>query len=637
MHEDTGTPRGHSVRKIPFYRRIIFKALMLLSIVLLLTFTASFMITHKLTDQSMEQHLRHELNTAQHATENFLDLIGRTSQVWAQEILYDHFFYRMLQERDIVSSDDILAIHKAKISADAIILLDKNGIVRFQQGSIHKIGDTLRHYDIIEETLSTKKSATKTVSELENSILYSSAFIEEDHKILGIMLVGYFINDHFLQHIRNNTDLEIALVENGIVMSSTGWGTDGGLLTLPIARERYRQLLSSEKELVEITHHGKSYILMAQQLPNSESSTPLSVLFGYPYDAIKEQKQALFREQLLLFGSIFLISLLVLSSIIIKYSRILRTLSQAARRMPEGRSQERVKINTHDELEFLADSFNNMASELNILHSGMEQEIENKTRALKELNETLELRVKEELEKNRQKEKQLLNQSRLAQMGEMISMIAHQWRQPLAAISSTSALLELKASRNELDADTVREKAHNISNYAQHLSTTIDDFRNFFKSQKEKLTTSYDELVASVLEIVKTSISHNKIELIQELECHEHFSTYPNELKQVILNLIKNAEDALLEKEVAAPYIKIKTYTQEDDCILEVSDNAGGIPDAIIEHIFDPYFSTKTKKDGTGLGLYMSKTIVEEHCRGTLSLRNGDEGAVFAIAIKGSV
>jgi len=619
------------VTEIPFYRRIIFKALLLLSIVLLLTFAASFMITHKLTDQSMEQHLRHELKTAQHATENFLELIGRTSQVWAQEILYDHFFYRMLQERDIVTSDDILAIHKAKISADSIVLLDRNGIVRFQQGSIYKIGDTLKHYDIVKETLSTKQSTTKTVSEYENSILYSSAFIEEDHEILGIMLVGYFINDHFLQHIRNNTDLEIALVENGTIMSSTGWGSDGG-------PQKYRQLLTSEEELVEITHHGKSYILMAKQLPNSETSKPISVLFGYPYDTIKEQKKALFREQLLLFGAIFLISLLVLSGIIIKYSRILRTLSQAARQVPEGRSQERVKINTHDELEFLAESFNNMASELNILHSGMEQEIENKTKELKELNETLELRVTEELEKNRQKEKQLLHQSRLAQMGEMISMIAHQWRQPLAAISSTSTLLELKASRNELDTETARQKAHNISDYAQHLSTTIDDFRDFFKPNKERKRTSYDELIASVLRIAKTSISHHKIELVQELECHEAFTTYPNELKQVILNLIKNAEDALLDKEVETPYIKIRTYVLESDYILEVSDNAGGIPDAIIDHIFDPYFSTKTTKDGTGLGLYMSKTIVEKHCRGTLSLRNSNEGAVFAIAVKeGSV
>jgi len=624
------------VNKIPFYRRIVFKALLLLSIVLLLTFTASFMITNRLTDRSMEQHLRHELKTAQHATENFLDLIGRTSQVWAQEILYDHFFYRMLQERDIVNSNDILAIHKAKISADAIILLDKNGIVRYQQGSMHNIGDSMKHYDIVKETLSTKKSATRTVSEYENSILYSSAYVEDEHKVLGIMLVGYFINDHFLQHIRNNTDLEIALVDNSTIMSSTGWGSDGGLLTLPVAPEKYRQLLTSKEELVEITHKGKSYILLAQQLPNADASTPISVLFGYPYDWVKEQKQAIFKEQLLLFGGIFLISLLLLSSIIVKYSRILRTLSQAARRMPEGRSEERVKIDTHDELEFLAESFNNMSAELNILHRGMEQEIENKTKELKELNETLEQRVKEELEKNRQKEKQLLQQSRLAQMGEMISMIAHQWRQPLAAISSTSALIELKASRDELDADTARQKAHNISNYAQHLSTTIDDFRNFFKSQKEKKTTTYDELIASVLGIVKTSISHNKIVLIQELECHKPFSTYPNELKQVILNLIKNAEDALLENEVAAPYIKIATYMRDGGCVLEVSDNAGGIPDAIIEHIFDPYFSTKTKKDGTGLGLYMSKTIIEEHCRGTLSLRNGDEGAVFTIAVKGS-
>jgi len=258
---------------------------------------------------------------------------------------------------------------------------------------------------------------------------------------------------------------------------------------------------------------------------------------------------------------------------------------------------------------------------------------ESSNKEIEALNKSLEQRVQEEVDKNREKDKQLLHQSRMAQMGEMISMIAHQWRQPLAAISASSASIELKASLNKLDNNTAQQKAHDISDFSQHLSKTIDDFRTFFKPNKKKMETSYDELIASVLVIIGTSIKNKNIELIQELNYHDKFATYPNELKQVILNFIKNAEDALLEKIPKEPYIKIKTYKEEGNYILEVSDNAGGVPENIIDDIFNPYFSTKTKKDGTGLGLYMSKTIIEEHCGGELNVSNNNDGAVFHIVL----
>ena len=258
---------------------------------------------------------------------------------------------------------------------------------------------------------------------------------------------------------------------------------------------------------------------------------------------------------------------------------------------------------------------------------------ESTNKEIEALNKNLEQRVTEEVEKNRVKDKQLLQQSRMAQMGEMIAMIAHQWRQPLAAISATSVSIELKASLNKLDNDTAKQKAQDISAFSQHLSKAIDDFRDFFRPNKKKTETTYDELVASVLEIIGISIRNKNIELIQELNCHDRFTTYPNELKQVILNLIKNAEDAVLEKSIENPYIKISTYKENNKYILEVSDNAEGVPEELMDKLFDPYFSTKTKREGTGLGLYMSKTIIEEHCGGKLTVANNNDGAVFTIEL----
>ena len=244
-----------------------------------------------------------------------------------------------------------------------------------------------------------------------------------------------------------------------------------------------------------------------------------------------------------------------------------------------------------------------------------------------ELNRTLEKRVLEAIEKNREKDRTMLQQSRLAQMGEMINMIAHQWRQPLGAISATSSTMHIKAKLNKLDNKQVLALTDKISELSQHLSKTIDDFRNFFKIDKKKKEVSCDDLINSTLSIIEISIKSHHISIITDQNCSEKVKVYDNEVKQVILNIIKNAEDILLERKIKEPKIIITTK----DKIIRIEDNAGGIPKDILDKIFDPYFSTKTKKDGTGLGLYMSKTIIEEHCGGRLTAHNSQNGAVFTI------
>jgi signal transduction histidine kinase len=241
--------------------------------------------------------------------------------------------------------------------------------------------------------------------------------------------------------------------------------------------------------------------------------------------------------------------------------------------------------------------------------------------------------LENELSNNRQKDKQLLEQSRLAQMGEMISMIAHQWRQPLAAISSASGAITIKAKRDRLGNELAIELSSKIADYSQHLSATINDFREFFKTNKERKKAGFEDIVQCVLNIVQETIEGQDIQLIKVFETDLKIETFPNEIKQVVLNLLKNAEDVLLENKIENAYIKIYTYESEDYLHLEISDNGGGIPEKIIGNIFDPYFSTKTQKDGTGLGLYMSKTIIQEHCQGKLNVKNAKDGAMFTISL----
>ena len=232
------------------------------------------------------------------------------------------------------------------------------------------------------------------------------------------------------------------------------------------------------------------------------------------------------------------------------------------------------------------------------------------------------------------KDKLMFQQSRFAQMGEMISMIAHQWRQPLNFIGTTTAAIQFDVFFDKLDKDELLKHTDNIAKQSQYLSDTIDDFRNFFRNDTGVETTSYDELIESVLNIIGESIESKDIEIKKDLKSTTKFTTFANELKHVVINIIKNAEDILIENKVKKPFIKIETYEESENKILAISDNGGGISQEIMLKIFDPYFSTKTKKNGTGLGLYMSKIIVEEHCGGLLQVSNSGDGAVFEIIIK---
>jgi len=266
-------------------------------------------------------------------------------------------------------------------------------------------------------------------------------------------------------------------------------------------------------------------------------------------------------------------------------------------------------------------------------YSAIRQDITSKKEIL-ELNSQLEEKISIEVEKNRQKDKQLIEQSRLAQMGEMLSMIAHQWRQPLNAISFSSSGLELKAQLGKADPELILELSKNISNNVQYLSRTIDDFKDFFKQQKDKEEISFTQVIEKTLNIISPSIVSKNIEIIKNFTTDQKFYTYHNELQQVILNILQNAEDILTDKNIEKPYIRISTSLKDNEYILEIEDNGGGVKVEDLTKIFNPYFSTKLEKEGTGLGLYMSKMIIEDHCLGKLNVKNSSNGAIFQIKLQ---
>lgn len=235
----------------------------------------------------------------------------------------------------------------------------------------------------------------------------------------------------------------------------------------------------------------------------------------------------------------------------------------------------------------------------------------------------------EDITVKREQEKKLLQQSRMAQMGEMISMIAHQWRQPLSSISAIAGTLSLDVMMDEYKKEFFAERLDSIAELSQHLSSTIDDFRNFYKPNKEAVNTTLEELITRAIKIMKSSLDSDNIEMLYEYNDKQMIKLYENETIQVVLNILKNAQDNFKEKKIENPQIKITTKENG----ISICDNGGGIPEDILPKIFDPYYSTKDEKNGTGLGLYMSKTIVEEHHNGKLQVSNRDDGVCFTIEL----
>jgi signal transduction histidine kinase len=263
-----------------------------------------------------------------------------------------------------------------------------------------------------------------------------------------------------------------------------------------------------------------------------------------------------------------------------------------------------------------------------------EKVLEKAQQELLESNRQLFDKVEEEVENNRQKDLILDRQSKMAAMGEMISMIAHQWRQPLNAVSIAVSGIQLRLKLNSIEAEYLEPKLDQIGEYVQYMSKTIDDFRNFYKPDKLKETVLLPEVIGASLNIIRPGLLDNDIEVVEMYGDIKPYESYKNELIQVILNLLKNAHDVLVERDVKDAKIVVKAYHGADgSCHISIEDNAGGIEPAIVEKVFDPYFSTKDEKNGTGLGLYMSKRIVEDHCNGNLKIENGEEGARFVITL----
>ena len=279
----------------------------------------------------------------------------------------------------------------------------------------------------------------------------------------------------------------------------------------------------------------------------------------------------------------------------------------------------RIKETSSDEIGKLEKSFNKMASKIknliveqNELNEHLEEKVKEKTKELTIINAELENRVKQEVSNNRQKDMHLVQQSKMANIGEMVSMIIHQWKQPLNAISMINSGIELRLNLKQNDDESLSKDNQSIKKQINLMSNTMNDFRDFFK-QKDKTIYKLDEVIHKTINLINDIYKSLGVKINYNTTNKELKTVgYENELIQVLLNVLNNARDIIKEKNCEIKRIDIEIISMGDDIIIQVKDYAGGIPKTIIENIFEPYFTTKSDEKGTGLGLYMCKSILNK-------------------------
>lgn len=236
-------------------------------------------------------------------------------------------------------------------------------------------------------------------------------------------------------------------------------------------------------------------------------------------------------------------------------------------------------------------------------------------------------------EQLRQRDQMLIQQSRLAAMGEMINNIAHQWRQPLNLLGLLAQELPITYATEEFSEQYLESRVRKMMEAIGHMSATIDNFRSFFCPEKDKVEFSICDVVDQTISLMGLTLKQVQIKIEVAGNVNPVITGYPNQYAQVLLNILNNARDAFAERNVSSPKVEILITAEEGRSVVTVNDNAGGIPADVIDKVFDPYFTTKGPDKGTGIGLYMSKMIIEKNMGGSLTASNTEEGARFRIEV----
>jgi len=276
---------------------------------------------------------------------------------------------------------------------------------------------------------------------------------------------------------------------------------------------------------------------------------------------------------------------------------------------------------------FLIKRINKNETKLKEINKNLEQTVEN------EINHRLKIQKIAQDEKE-QNEQLLIQQSKLAMMGEMIGNIAHQWRQPLMHLGALIMYMDAYDEKGKLTKERFRSKIQESNSIIDYMSKTIEDFRNYYQPEKQKEAFFIKESIEAALFIIDSALKNSFITTHISYETQDiSIISFKNEFSQAILNIISNAKDILIQRKIKDPSIEISVAMIKEKIHIRIQDNAQGIKEEILDNIFDPYFTTKHKSQGTGIGLYMTKMIIENNMNGNIEVKNTSQGALFTIIL----
>jgi len=418
-----------------------------------------------------------------------------------------------------------------------------------------------------------------TYHNVNNSIVIKShRSIMENNIIIGHIELDKLHEDKYFKQISKQTDLKIYLTDitKQHPLSSIAFNDKKTNLT------------------IEETEHN---IFSTVYIDTLKKRTNLVLELNKKYLEV-----AIFENRIKSFsiGIITIISILLVLFILLTKGLIipLEKLMKQIKKIESKDYSKTTVLETNDELEVISNNINNLASTI----------------------QKREIRIQEEVENNIKIQEQLFKSEKLASMGEMIGNIAHQWRQPLSVISTASTGMKMQKEFDTLTDENFIHSCDLINDNAQYLSKTIDDFRNFIKGNRKKELFNIKDDIKSFLHLVEGPIKNHNINLILNLEDNIEMNGYKNELIQCLINIFNNAKDVLRDKETK--YIFLSTSTQENNAVITIKDNGGGIPEDILPRIFEPYFTTKHQSQGTGLGLHMTYNLIVDGMHGTIEASN---------------
>jgi len=384
-----------------------------------------------------------------------------------------------------------------------------------------------------------------------------------------------------------------------------------------VIQDQFSHIVYEEKE-----KHIIGYFPIDLPVQKGEILSRQTGVIHLVFDVSKEYAQS--KDSILYTAATNIVIITVMVSVfsLLLYFLVFKRLSalhKASLKLSDGDFNVYVKSKGEDELTQVIHTFNSMAIDMHSYKNTME--------------ELVGKAINEQHEQN----KILIQQSRMASMGEMIGNIAHQWRQPLNALGLLIQKIEIFSKRGKLTQEALEENVQKAVTIINNMSTTIDDFRDFFKPDKNKEVFGLKDVVDDVMVLLDAGLEEYNISVNIYIDqpCCKIYG-FKNEFAQVIINLINNSKDALIENQIEDKTIFITGKQDKKEVIFQVKDNAGGIPEAIIDRIFEPYYTTKEEGKGTGIGLYMSKMIVEENMHGNMSVCNNELGAEFSMIFKNS-